>query len=120
MGLPSANAAATRRADGHRRGEFSRSPKIEACQLTDNLVELFINLIRRINARAERRVEKELLADIKRVSGKTGMLFQLAAASLENPEGLVQDVIFPVVNEATLRAIVKEDLREHLNRNLRS
>jgi TnpA family transposase len=76
--------------------------------LTDNLVELLINLIRRINARAERKVEMELLADIKRVSGKTGLLFQLAAASLENPEGLVQDVIFPVVNEATLKAIVKE------------
>ena len=76
--------------------------------LTDNLVELLINLIRRINARAEHKVEKELLADIKRVSGKTELLFQLTTASLENPEGLVQDVIFPVVNEATLKAIVKE------------
>jgi len=76
--------------------------------ITDNLVELLINLIQRIKARAKRKVEKELLADIKRITGKTGMLFQLAAASLENPEGLVQDVIFPVVNEATLKAIVKE------------
>ena len=76
--------------------------------LTDNLVELLINLIRRIKARAERKVEKELLADIKRVSGKIGLLFQLAAVSLENPKGLVQDVIFPVVNEETLKAIVKE------------
>jgi TnpA family transposase len=76
--------------------------------LTDNLIDLLINLAQRINARAERKVEKELLADIKRVSGKTGLLFQLAAASLDDPEGLVKDVIFPVVDEATLKAIVKE------------
>ncbi|NOR67022.1 MAG: Tn3 family transposase [Woeseiaceae bacterium] len=76
--------------------------------LTDTLVELLINLIQRIGARAERKVEKELLEDFKRVSGKTGLLFQLAEASLEQPEGVVKEVIFPVVGEERLEAIVKE------------
>jgi len=76
--------------------------------LTDTLVELLINLIQRIGARAERKVEKELLEDFKRVSGKTGMLFRLAEASLEQPEGVVSEVIFPVVSEERLAAIVKE------------
>jgi hypothetical protein len=76
--------------------------------LTDTLVELLINQIQRIGARAERKVEKELLADFKRVSGKTGMLFRLTEASLGQPEGVVSDVIFPVVSEERLQAIVKE------------
>lgn len=76
--------------------------------LTDTLVELLITLIQRIGARAERKVEKELLEDFKRVSGKTGMLFRLAEASLEQPEGVVREVIFPVVGEERLAAIVKE------------
>ena len=77
-------------------------------ELTDTLVELLIELIHRIGARAERRVEKELLADLKRVGGKTGLLFRVAEATLSNPDGLVKEVVFPVVGEATLRALVRE------------
>jgi TnpA family transposase len=77
-------------------------------ELTDTLVDLLLELIHRIGARAERKVEKELLEDLKRVNGKTGMLFRLAEAALENPDGVVKEIVFPVVNEATLRELVKE------------
>ena len=77
-------------------------------EITDALVELLVTLIQRIGARAERKVEQELLADFKRVTGKAGMLYRLAEASLEQPEGRVEDVIFPVINEEMLKAIVKE------------
>ena len=65
-------------------------------------------MIHRIGAKAERKVEKELLDDLKRVNGKTGMLYRLAEATLAQPTGVVQEVVFPVVSEATLRDIVKE------------
>ena len=45
-------------------------------EITDKLVELLIQIIHRINSRAERRVSKELLDDFKKVSGKTGILFR--------------------------------------------
>ena len=77
-------------------------------ELTDTLVDVLLELIHRIGAKAERRVEKELLDDLKRVHGKTGMLFRLAEAALENPEGVVKEIVFPIVNEATLRDLVKE------------
>lgn len=77
-------------------------------ELTDTLVELLITLIHRIGAKAERKVEKALLNDLKRVNGKTGLLFRLAEASLDEPDGRVKEVIYPVVNETTLKAIVKE------------
>ncbi len=77
-------------------------------EITDSLVELLVQIIHRINARAERRVDKELLAEFKRVDNKSRLLYEIANASLERPSGLVQDVIFPVAGEKTLQAVVKE------------
>ena len=76
--------------------------------LTDDLVDLLIETIHHIGARAERRVERELLDDLKRVSGKQNLLFDLAGAAIEQPDGIVRDVVFPVVSEQTLRDLVKE------------
>jgi len=41
-------------------------------ELVDGLAELLIGLIHRINARAERRVEKELIGELANVPGKRG------------------------------------------------
>ena len=76
--------------------------------LTDSLVELLIETVHRISARAERRVERELLEDLKRVTGKQNLLFQLADVALAHPDGVVKDVVYPIVSEITLRALVKE------------
>lgn len=77
-------------------------------EITDNLIELLIQIIHRIGVRAERKVDKELLNDFRRVNGKTNLLFQIADAALNNPDGIVRNVVFPVVNENTLKALVKE------------
>lgn len=77
-------------------------------EVIDNLVELLIQIVHRIGAKAEKRVDKELLQDFKRVHGKNNLLYQMAEASLNKPEGIVKDVIFPVVSEGTLKNLVKE------------
>lgn len=81
---------------------------LRAREITDNLIELLIQIIHRIGVRAERKVDKELLNDFRRVNGKTNLLFQMADAALNNPDGIVKNVLFPVVNENTLKALVKE------------
>ncbi len=75
---------------------------------TDSLIELLIQIVHSIGARAERKVEKELIDDLKRVSGKNALLFCIAEATLDKPDGLVKDVVYPVVSKPTLQAIVKE------------
>ena len=77
-------------------------------QLTDNLVDLLTETIHRIGARAERRVDRELLDDLRRVSGKQNLLYELAGAALDHPDGIVREVVFPVVGEQTLRDLVRE------------
>src|SRR5262249_23281362 len=48
------------------------------------------------------------LEDLKRVAGKNGLLFQMAEAAIARPDGLVKEVVYPVVSEQTLRDLVKE------------
>jgi Domain of unknown function (DUF4158) len=70
-------------------------------EITDYLVELLIDIVQRIGAKAQRKVEQALLDDLKRVNGKTNLLFQLAEAAVDNPEGIVKTVLYPVVSERT-------------------
>ena len=76
--------------------------------VTDALVELLIETVHHIGARAEHRVEKELLDDLKRVGGKQTLLYRVAGAAVENPDGTVRDVIYPAVGEQTLKDLVRE------------
>lgn len=77
-------------------------------EITDNLVDLLVQIIHRISVRAERKVEKEILNDLRRVSNKYGILFNMAQKAIDNPEGIIRDVIFPVVSEQTLKDLIKE------------
>jgi hypothetical protein len=51
-------------------------------EIADTLTDLLITTVHRIGAKAEKRVEGELMTDLKRVTGKSALLFKLAAASL--------------------------------------
>jgi TnpA family transposase len=77
-------------------------------EITDALADLLIALVQKINARAERRVEKQLTAELKKVRGKEGILFKLADAAVGKPDEIVRTALYPVVGEKTLRDLVAE------------
>ncbi len=77
-------------------------------EVTDNLVELLKRIVNKMNILAENRVEAAYIADIKRVHGKHTLLFRLAEAAIDNPDGTIRDVLFPVVSEETLQDVVNE------------
>jgi TnpA family transposase len=77
-------------------------------EITDSLVDLLIALVNKVNATAVRRVEGEMLNDLRRVRGKEGILFALATAAVDHPDEMVRDALYPVVGEATLRELVRE------------
>ena len=77
-------------------------------EIIDNLIELLIQIIHKISVRAERKIEKEFINDFRRVNGKTNILFKIADAALNNPDGIIKNILFPIVNEKTLSALVKE------------
>lgn len=83
---------------------------VRQAEITDALVGLLVDLVHKINARAERRVEKELLGEMTAVPGKKGIFLKMINAVLDHPDEPVRDAVWPVVpgGEKTLRKLVKE------------
>jgi hypothetical protein len=77
-------------------------------EITDNLVELFIGVIKRIGTNAEKSVNRKVLQEVRRVRGKGKLLCEIAKASIAKPKGVVSEVIYPVANEETLKRVIKE------------
>ena len=77
-------------------------------EITDNLVELLIQIIHKINSNAENRVVKQYVKEFKKVKGKNNILLKIAESSLEYPNEKIRDVIYPIAKENTLINLVKE------------
>ncbi len=77
-------------------------------EITDNLIDLLIQVVHNIGKRAENKIDKKLLENLKQVHGKTGLLFKLAEVAVEQPEGVIKDVLYPKVGLETLKNLVKE------------
>lgn len=76
--------------------------------LIDHLVDIFIEIIHKMSKRAEKRVQSELSDCLRKVPNKIRLLVDVAKVSLTTPKGIVEDVIYPIAPEHTLRAIIQE------------
>jgi hypothetical protein len=77
-------------------------------EVTDALVTLLVSTVHRIGARANRRVTTQLVNEFKKVTGKENLLFRVAEAAVGRPDDTVRQVVYPVVGEDNLRALVAE------------
>ncbi len=77
-------------------------------EITDQLVDLFVRILNDIRLRAKQKVERELLADFIRVEGKQQLLYRLADAMWANPDGIIREVLYPLIGEERLQALVQE------------
>ncbi len=77
-------------------------------EITDNLIDLLIQIIHRIGTRAERRINQQLIDEFKTVTGKTNLLFRIAEVAIAEPLGVIEKVIYPVVSLKTLKDLVAE------------
>jgi hypothetical protein len=67
---------------------------------------LFIQVLNDIRLRAKQRVERELLIDFIRVNGKQQLLFKLAEAMWDNPDGIIRDVLYPLIGQKRFKQLV--------------
>lgn len=77
-------------------------------EIIDGLIELFIQIVYRLSARSERRWLKRCSQIFRRFMAKRHFLFRIAEAVLNNPEGLVKEVVYPVAGEDRLKSLLKE------------
>jgi TnpA family transposase len=77
-------------------------------QLTDALIDLLLQVIHNLGSRAENKIDKRQFAAFKKVRGKARLLFKVAEATVDKPEGIVKDVVYTVVAQKTLQEVVAE------------
>ena len=77
-------------------------------EVTDDLVDLLIRVLKDIKVRAEHKEEKRVLNDFIRLDGKQQLLFNLSEAMLAHPDGIIKEILYPIVGEARLKALVEE------------
>jgi hypothetical protein len=77
-------------------------------ELTDIIIDTFLALIRRIQKKADTKMEKDLIGSIKTVYKKREILYLLAKASIQNPRNSVERALFPIVGEEILYRIIEE------------
>lgn len=109
-----------RRARNERAGEMREHPAairyaLLACfihqrarEVTDDVTRMMMEMIHRIESQTERQLDRELLQDIKKVEGKVQILFRVAEAVVETPDGTVREVIFPRIKEEVFQNLVAE------------
>jgi TnpA family transposase len=86
---------------------------VRTMEVTDDAVRMTLEVIRRIDTQTEKHLEKTLLQDIKRVTGKVQLLYRIAEAVVETPDGTIRNVLFPCVKEATFHDLVAEAKASH-------
>ncbi len=68
--------------------------------ITDAMVELLVETVHKIGTRSKRKVVGDIAKDVERVYGKERVLVDIATASIDDPDGRICDVIFPIVGSA--------------------
>jgi hypothetical protein len=81
---------------------------VRGTEVTDDITRMAVELIQRLDKRSETQIFRELLADVARVDGKMQILCRVAEAVMEQPDGIVREVIFPAVKEQTFKDLVAE------------
>lgn len=77
-------------------------------ELTDSLVDLLIQIIHKIDARAEQKATAEMIHDLGRIYSKDQVLGRIATAAIAEPDSTVREVVFPVADEPLLTRLAKD------------
>lgn len=81
---------------------------IRKTEILDHLTDLLVLLVQKIKRKAEVSVEKEFQKDLKKVSGNTNVLYNIASIVCENPDGVIRETVYPHVDREKIREIVKD------------
>lgn len=77
-------------------------------ELTDHLVDLLVETVHKMGKKAEKRIDEGIGAVLQKAPSKMTKLYRIAKASVQAPQGVVADVIFPEVPEKWLLTLIKE------------
>lgn len=108
------------RAKNERAGEMRAHPEpirytlmasfiyVRTMEVTDDVVQMMLGIIRRIDTQTEKQLRKELIKDVKHVAGKVQLLFRVAEAAVDEPDGTIREVLFTQIKEEIFQDLVTE------------
>lgn len=77
-------------------------------ELTDHLVDLFVETVHRMGKKAETKIEHTLGDVLQRAPQKIAKLYLMAKAAISEPQGVVREVIYPAASEKWLVMLIQE------------
>ena len=81
---------------------------IRGLKFTDNLIDIFIQVLHKISNKAKKKVRKEFWDSRKIIYNKDRILSNIAEISIEHPRGIIEEKIYPKVGKETLANIVTQ------------
>ena len=81
--------------------------RIRQQDITDQLVDLFIQIVRKINARAEKRVDQKLIVELHHDHSEQ-LIVQLLQAARDHPKGVIEEIIYPIADPDQLQQLIEE------------
>ena len=97
-----------RHGETHRLGLYALYLMDRRRKMIDELVDLLLEIVHRLQTRSCRKVIGAIARDIERVHGKERLLVDIAEAAVDDPEGRVIDVIYPVAGVTKLKAVIAQ------------
>ncbi len=94
--------------DVRRRGLLALYLMQRKARMIDDLVDLLLEIVHRMQTRSRRRVVGAIARGIERVHGKERLLVDIAVTATDDPDGRVMDVIYPVAGATKLKAVIEE------------
>jgi len=76
--------------------------------MLDTLAQSLSNGLHALKIKAETYVKRTIIENVACVKGKFDILYNLAQLSLDTPEGIIEDTIYPNVSKETLSALAEE------------
>ena len=76
--------------------------------LTDHLVDLLVETVHKMGKKAERRIDAGMSEVLQKAAGKMAKLYRIAKAAVDEPKGIIKEVIFPAVSEKWLQTLIQE------------
>jgi hypothetical protein len=75
-------------------GRLGFAIQLKFRQVHDALIEVLMVLIHSLGTRAEKNVDKKQFAAFKKVRGKARLLFRMAGATVDQPDGVIPLPLF--------------------------
>ncbi|KIL73923.1 Tn3 family transposase [Bacillus badius] len=88
-------------------------------EVIDSLADILDEITLKIRNKAKNTTRKEAVEEFERVKGKNKHIINLLKATVDHPEGVIQDTLFPIVNASTIRNIIKEMTKNNREYNER-